>query len=129
MWNRPDYCLTEGIKAVQSQTSVPASMTWHNHLGWILFILRPVNMHLIYGGKRKQKDVLLKTYLTLAVCHIDLTFSKRLQVIYQISYVKEELDCLIKSQPWNIESWFYSSITAEESVYVFFPSKTNLVYL
>lgn len=47
MWNRPDYCLTEGIKAIQRQMSTPAFMTWHNHLeGIFLFILCLVNRNL-----------------------------------------------------------------------------------
>lgn len=48
-------------------------------------------MDLIYSGtgKRQEEDVLLTMYLTLVVCHIDLTFSKGLLVIYQIRYVKD----------------------------------------
>lgn len=52
MWNRPDYCLTEGIKAVQRQTSAPASLTGHDHLGRILFILHAFD---IFTGREEKK--------------------------------------------------------------------------
>lgn len=48
-------------------------------------------MHLIYlraGKKRKEKEV-LTINLTLVVCHIDLSFSKGLQVIYRMRDVKD----------------------------------------
>lgn len=55
----------------------------------------------MYSGARKQetKDVLLTMYLTLVVCHIDLTISKGLLAIYQISYMKEGDGFSNKIQP------------------------------
>lgn len=59
---------------------------------------------------------MLTSYLTLVVCHIDLTSSKGLLVIYRISYVKDGMDFLIKLGAGNTEICIYGSIIAAERV-------------